>query len=430
MIDFNKKVLVISNNPFSTTQNNGKTLYSFFLDYKLENVSQLYFSEETPDIGEEVNFFKITDKQVLKKKINRNSLCGVKVEYNLNARQVIHSEVGKTKKILKNHFFRLVREKIWKNNWKSKELDNWLAEVNPDIIFFCAGDFGSGYDITNYISKKFETDLIVYMTDDYILPRSNASYFAKKRQEFIKKKVQITLNETDLFYTISKEMSQTYEELFKVKSDIILNMAEIPNHKKESEKKTILKLVYAGGLHLGRDNVLVALINSIVVYNRTHNQKAFLEVYSNTILTEKEKKKFCIENSSHFFGQVNKKELDQILLKSDILVHVESYDSKQIEATLLSISTKIPEYLAVEKPILAIGPEQISSMRYLSQTSFCIYDTKDLELKVEKLLEDSELRDRLAENSKRLFFENHDRKVISEEFLTRLTNVKRRLGKN
>jgi hypothetical protein len=35
--------------------------------------------------------------------------------------------------------------------------------------------------------------------------------------------------------------------------------------------------------------------------------------------------------------------------------------------TRLSISTKIPEYLASGKPILAVGPDDISSIRYLKR---------------------------------------------------------------
>ncbi|MEG0474048.1 MAG: hypothetical protein RR588_17145 [Solibacillus sp.] len=47
--------------------------------------------------------------------------------------------------------------------------------------------------------------------------------------------------------------------------------------------------------------------------------------------------------------------------------------------TRLSISTKIPEYLATGKPILAIGPSTLSSIKYLksSTDSFIIEDLSE-----------------------------------------------------
>ena len=51
------RVLVISNNSFSNTSNNGKTLASFFKDFSSENIAQLYFNKEVPDVEKFDNYF-------------------------------------------------------------------------------------------------------------------------------------------------------------------------------------------------------------------------------------------------------------------------------------------------------------------------------------------------------------------------------------
>ena len=68
-----------------------------------------------------------------------------------------------------------------------------------------------------------------------------------------------------------------------------------------------------------------------------------------------------------YVGSVNENEIVEEMGKYDILIDVESLDRKMKYKTRLSISTKIPEYLASGKPILAVGPDYISSIRYLKR---------------------------------------------------------------
>ena len=50
MIDKSDRLLIISNNVLSETNNNGKTILSYFDTIPKEQVAQLYFSGECPQI--------------------------------------------------------------------------------------------------------------------------------------------------------------------------------------------------------------------------------------------------------------------------------------------------------------------------------------------------------------------------------------------
>ena len=65
-----------------------------------------------------------------------------------------------------------------------------------------------------------------------------------------------------------------------------------------------------------------------------------------------------------------------------MLVHVESFDNKSRQLTKLSISTKIPEYLATGKPIIAIGPREVASLEYLKDCSLWITNKNDIYNKI------------------------------------------------
>ena len=112
----------------------------------------------------------------------------------------------------------------------------------------------------------------------------------------------------------------------------------------------------------------------------------------------------------HYRGFISQTEMLHDLKKQTILIHLESFDEKVSAYTRLSISTKIPEYLSMKKPILAIGPCNIASIEYLNtnQSAFVV-DRQDEELlknEINKIM-NLERREEVATNAYNLFKKNH-----------------------
>lgn len=421
------RILIVSNNPFSNTQNNGKTLDSFFQSFNPENVSQLYFTSEIPSGISGNNFFNITDKDIILSLKNRGYKCGKEV-YKLNKNKLKIERI-KTSTLKKSNLIRIIREVIWKTKkWKTPEFDSWLNKIQPEIIFFCAGDSGFAYDIVNYIQKKFNSKLAVYITDDYILPRKNLNVFWWIRRRYIFSKMKKCIKSSNLFFTISEKMQKEYKYLFKKESCLIINMTDKLKDD-ECSKVNINKtreIIYAGGLHFNRDKSLELLIKNLKKFNekQSYNKKYILKIFSTQELSETEKNKFNVKNTSLFCGGVDKEELKKILNNASIVVHVESFDKKSIESTRLSISTKIPEYLSLEKPILAIGPKEIASMEYLKDVSYCIYEEKNFLEKLTNFLENEELQNELSKKSYEKFLNFHQKEETLKRFKKILTGVR------
>lgn len=424
------KILVISNNSFSDTSNNGKTLASFFKGFPSENIAQLYFNAEIPTDKDYANYFRITDSDIINsfkssknagRIIEMNNSKSLKPKKNNYRNYII-------KKLKKYNIFRIFRDLIWESNkWKTESLNEWVSGFSPDIIFLCAGDTGFVYDISEYIRKEFKTKLIVYITDDYILPRKTISPFWWLRRNYIYRKMNNIIKRSDLFITISEEMRKTYKELFKVDSILAMNMTESIKEKDEkklgkNEEKIIF--VYAGGLHLKRYKTLKLLSKAISKYNlKSRNKKAFLKIYSGCEPNKNIKKLLNVKDVSEYGGSLNQEELKVVLNKCDIPVHVESFDSKSLESTRLSISTKIPEYLSLGKPILAIGPEEVASMKYLADSAFCITNPYSIYTDLNKLLNNRKLYKQLSEKSLIKFENFHKKEVILKSFMDNIMSV-------
>lgn len=383
-----KKVLIISNNALSETNNNGKTLSSLIKGYPKENVSQLYFSNEKPSFVNCSNFYKITDTDIIKKNF------GSKVVQDIEQPKISKKNLLSTlQPIIKNYeFFRLGREALWKYvSFDKKSLIQWVEMQNPDVILFCAGDSVFAYDITNLLVRHFRSKLVVYITDDYILPRINLSVFWWIRRNLILNKMQPLIQSSDLFLVISDRMRNEYKKLFNKDSLVFLNTPREIEYKDKTEQldNERVELIYAGGFHYNRWKVLYKIAVAIEVYNsRNPTKKAFLSIYSNSETSKRILENLNIEGSSKFYGQLNETELSHKLEQSDILIHAEAFDRKSKYSTKLSISTKIPEYLMLNKTILAVGPSNIASIDYLvdRKNVFIINQANKIEKQILKLL--------------------------------------------
>lgn len=422
------KVLIISNNPLSETSNNGKTLASFFDDYPSEKISQLYFSSEIPSSNNCYNYFKISDKDILESVVSKNKLTGKKVSLTVNSNTINSDAVsGKFRNIAKeSNFLRLFREFFWKSEkWKSSELINWLDKISPEIIFFCAGDSAFAYDVSNSIQRKYNSKLAIYLTDDYILPRKTLNLFWWIRRNLILSKMKSTIAKSDSFFTISDKMKEKYAILFQKDSTVAINMVESLKEERIIKSSDVTTLVYAGGIHYKRYKTLHMLAKAIKKYNEEENngRKVLLKIYSTQYISKKKKKLLNIENSSEFCGGVNSSELKRILNTCDIPVHVESFDKKSIESTQLSISTKIPEYLSLNKPILAIGPKNIASMQYIKNSAYCITEPGHIYRNFKKFINNENLQRKLSEKALQQYNDKHNKKNVAGIFVTELLKM-------
>lgn len=421
----NRRILIISNNPLSKIQHNGKTLSSFFEGYSPVNIAQLYFNSAAPDNMQFSSYFRVSDTDLLKSISGKSSTCGGVVYP--SERYSAHISSQLFSKIKKTYLSRIGRDMLWKTHkWKTENLNKWLDNFNPEIVFFVAGDSGFSYDVCKYISDKYATKLVVYITDDYILPRFEISPFFWLRRGYLLKKMKSAVNRSDLFITISEEMRKTYKDVFCKDSAIAINMSNslYNDTKNTSRDKDLIVMVYTGGLHFHRDITLSLLAEAIRKYNLNSNKrKAFLSIYSTATPSKRMFQKLNIDGASKFCGGLDSDSVKDVLNNCDLPVHVESFSRKAIASTRLSVSTKISEYLSLGKCILAIGPEEIASMKYLADSAYCITDKSLIYRNLELLLNDEVLQNEYAKKSTNKYMNYHNKEVATNDFLERISNL-------
>lgn len=382
------KVLFISHNAFSKTLNNGKTFSSLFSGWPKDKISQLYFHNEHPNFDVCENYFIITDEQILKRKkkevgqiLTRENVGNVK-----KTQSSLHSYVRKKPMSV----FTTLRDIVWDlKKWDNLRFQKWVENFSPDIIFFVGGGSGFSYKITKKIADKHKIPVLLYYTDDYITMVPSLDVFGWINQIRLRLYLKKFMPVVKKIFVIGEDMKHEYSSRFKKDCVPIMNSINIREFKKIKRPLNISKaedsitIAYFGGLHLKRWETLSKLGIAMKKLYKKNAIQFRLFVYTNQKPDTDIYNKINIPPFIQYMESVDQNEIINEMYKYDMLIHAESFEREMTHKTRLSISTKIPEYLATGKPIFGVGPSTLSSIKYLksSTDSFILEDLSDASIK-------------------------------------------------
>ena len=406
------KVLVISHNVFSQSENMGKTLANMFSCFRENEISQLYFHSEIPTVhGICGNYYRITDRDALKSILNRkhsgtrfNSSQVKKVSSSRTDTGIIAKIYQKGRKRTPGIY--LARDLWWSlSSWFSKDLKTWLEENRPEVIFYAAGDYGFSYKIAHKISNYLNAPLVIYCVDDYYLYNTNKNQFLGKiRQKLFMHTVSETINASKFLITICDKMAKDYERLFG-KTCHVLYTSSKDERLDFREKRT--KFAYFGSLGVNRDyqiiNIGKAVANTAQVTGIEH-----VDVYT----AEQRPEVLARMNSAigiMLHGAVSQNQMNEILKRCIGVIHTESFDDVYRKRVLYSVSTKIAETLMYGPCLFAYGPDEVASIEYIKQNgvAYVVSDQSKLEEGLVEFFGNSELRDQIEGEARILAKRNH-----------------------
>lgn len=418
------QVLLISNNPFSSTENNGKTLASFFRGWEDVSVRQLYFRPEKPDgcfAGEDVakGYYQVTDADALHRRAGTGyEPCLYQPSINQEAVEAVFKASWRTKPFARN-----LRELVWRRYNFLDVNSDWVKEMDdnpPDIIFFCAGDSHFAYNITQILQERWDCPLVLYVTDDYILPYSGLSPVDAARRKKTRNLLIETARRSAMFFTIGEKMRRIYKDKYDLSGQALVNMSEdhaspYPDYQELSSRA--LKLVYAGGLHYERDRVLSLLAQACVLANERLGARVFsLEIYAPATVPANRLQELNTD-ASVYYGPISAEEVEIAFRSADILVFAEATSQEAVRATCLSLSTKVPEYLSYQRAIFTIGSSESASVEYLEPYSITAKpDLTELTEVLVSIAEQPAVLTEMAHRAYQRFLSHHAPEQVKSDF--------------
>lgn len=380
-------ILVITRSSWSDDNNIGNTMSNIFRSFpKDANIYNLYFRADSPKNKICKSAYQINEVSLIKgilkrtppgRELSKQEIIVDNTSESLNERKMYTSAKKYNLSIL---WF--IRELIWSlGNWKNSTLLKYVEKIQPDIIFMPV--FGCYYPhkVLNYINKHSKAKIILFHADDnYTLRQFSLSPFYWIYRFGLRKWVKRSVDISESNYVISDIQKQEYEKCFKRKCEILTKGGDFSNELPlKVESNAPLKLVFTGNISSGRWKSLAKIGEALSKINEK-TIKAQLYIYSLTPMTKTMSKALDYPNSIFLMGGVSADRISTIQSDADILVHVESTQLKERLLVHQSFSTKIVDYFAAARCILAVGPTDVASIDYLLKKDAAIVSSNQEEI--------------------------------------------------
>ncbi|MDN7241709.1 hypothetical protein QWY14_07880 [Planococcus sp. N028] len=405
------KILIINGGPIGEFSGTGVTLKNLFEHWPADKLLQICYCDSDTEVVEGSPSFEIFPKSTVLfdyffrkflTKIKKNQYSSVSVPmHNLEYR-------GNEKKIHK--FVRAILD--LSPVFLQSETLKAIERFKPDVIYSNLSTVRL-IKTVKFISKKYNIKPVIHFMDDWPTTLYASNKYTIWAHYKMNRKLLDLLSLSEYSITISNLMAVEYKKRYKIDFTPIANpiVSEIRNSTKINEEGKKI-LAYCGGLHLGRWENLKIIGEE---FDKINN---FFPDWEIQLYTSKKDWDVFKDNFSGIQSIVWKKELMPsevlaVLRGSELLIHVESFNSKIIEFTKYSFSTKIPQYMSSGKSIFTFGPKNLASTQYIEnqKVGLLASNRKEIKEKLITLLNDPLYRKELGNNgltkAKKEFSKNH-----------------------
>lgn len=371
------------------------TMSALMRDYGAENVAVLYIRADLSDSKSASRYFHIYEGRVMKSFFRPRIQTGEEFrpeDINVSAKssdQILENARYSSFKKHRWGIFLFAREFVWLlGKWKSKELDSFLDDFNPDVLVCPIESYIHFNRINEYIIKKKCPRVIGFLWDDNFTYKQNHNLWHQLHRFWLRRSVRRMVNYCEDVVSLSPKMKREADAEFGVDSVLITkpiyNLAEY----KEYQISYPLHILYTGSLYVNRDKTIATIVEAIQEVN-SKEQKVILDVYTASQIQPAMERKIKVEGCCVVHEPVKQEEVLELQKHADVLLFVEDLESKTGGDARLSFSTKITDYLCSGKCIWAVGSKEMSAIEYLydMDAALCSMNKESIKTHLNSLLD-------------------------------------------
>lgn len=415
------KILIVSNSPWRSDNSFGNSFSNIFNGIENIEIANIYCKYGMPQNGIVSKYFQITEKSLINNLL-KGKPSGKEIFEISEKKSTVDDGEAAFNKMKRHKIIPMfwAQALIWKiGRWKSPELIKFVDDFKPDLLFIPIYYSHYLHDINRFILKRFNIPAIGYVSDDvYTLRQFSLSPLYWLDRFILRPKMKKVFFWCKTVYVISEIQRKEYCDIFGDKFKVLTKCLDFGDKNKLEFKEPdkIIKLLYAGNVSKGRYKILLKLAKTIGEIN-IDGKKMQLDIYTSTPLKDRQKLSLNIDGCSELHPPVSYEEIKEIQKNSDILVHAEAFNLKERLSVHQSFSTKIVDYLASNRCILAIGAPDCASIKYFidNDCAAVAKTPEEIKQRLMELLNDKALLRKYAEKAWQSGKNNHERSKMQSE---------------
>lgn len=410
------KVLVISNNCFSKTDSNGRTLGNFFLGWDKSCLAQFYIQNSQPDFDYCENYFRVTDAQALSALKTGKCNGGVVEKPQEDSQKSAGQGASKSKR---NALTMTARNMVWQAGmWQKCGFWQWVAEFAPDVVLLQAGDCAFMYRLAAKVAKKHNAKLVIYNSEAYYF--KNFDYFrsaglAKLFYPFfrmdLRKALRKAYRAAAYIIYLCDSLKRSYDQEFSAPSETIYTASELKAGATE-KNNPVFTVSYCGNLGLDRHKGLMDIAQVL----QKISKDIYVDVYGRAGENVIEDFSGC--SGIRYHGLIPYEQVKSVMYGSDLILHTESFDDFYREDLKFAFSTKIADSLSCGTCFLLYAPENLACSQYLTEhkAAYVVSRKEDLADVLKQLITEPEARSKYIARALALAEKNHRAETNKKRF--------------
>lgn len=387
-----KRVLVVNSNSLNADNATGITLRSFFSQIDTDCIMELYWNT-TAEVSDQLD---VRSQKLKFRFLSAGAFLNTdRVKQTSSAvRKMAVTPLPNERKS------RVVKAVTVIRQWLALRMDMSAVHINQDVlkriqefspqVIYTLGGGVSALRTAYALSRRLELPIVIHFMDNW---RHGIQWddnpLLKRYKRVLRKYCDKCYRRSTACIAVSPKMAEEYTRETGVYHSTLMNAIQVSEYMMEPRKPDgVLHFVYAGGLHLGRDEMLRTLGELIAKVSSDTGKKADLVIYTSEENIAMYSGRFEALDVVHFRSAVAHDQIKTVYQQADILVHAENTAWIRNTFFRYSVSTKIPEYLATGRPVLFFGPADTYLYDFLKQNgiAYAVSTRKEAEEALHKLL--------------------------------------------
>jgi hypothetical protein len=259
--------------------------------------------------------------------------------------------------------------------WLTPKLRKKVKRFRPQVVHSLLGGVRA-MRLSLALSRFLDVPLVPHFMDDWVdnlFAYGQLGGYARSQTERVFAQV---LERAPVCLTIGEDMRREFEFRLNRPCVTVGNSVDLDDYSRAgrvpAHQRPKLVMRYVGGLHLGRDQVL-SVLAEVLDGESLGDRKWTLELFVPDYDRGRAGRMSERFRSVVYGGSLAPSEVPAKLVTADALVFLESELPGITNFTRLSVSTKVPQYLASGRPLLVLGPPDQASVRTFLRSSLAVY---------------------------------------------------------